>query len=181
MKKTLAVFAAVAMLAALISCESAEKEAPVAAPEPAAPVVKEDSAAKKAAMEEPGAIDLETYETAGIDVKYDAEAYTLSVKDTQCFQFRLERPLEADETITVHMTGINNGTAGFRCWTVDDNQTTNSNLYTDKIGEGLEPGEFDVTFTLTATAESTYFFVKAPSWDAMIDDIVITSVAVLFN
>lgn len=178
MKRTLFALTVAAVLAGLISCESTKEAAPVAEP---VPVVKEDSAAKKAALAEEGAVDLGLFETASLDVKYDEEAYELSVKDTQCFQFPLVHPIQEGESITVHMTGVNNGTSGFRCWTVDNNQTTNSDLYLDCIGEALAPGAFDITFTLTATAESTYFFVKAPSWDALIDDIVVKSVAVIFN
>ena len=140
-----------------------EKKVEVEEAAPVEEVVVEDSAAKKAAMAEPGAVDLGTYETASMNVEYDAEKYELYVKETACFQFPLEHAIQCDDSITVHMTGINNGTAGFRCWTIDDHQTTNSNLYLDCVGEALAPGPFDITFTLTATSESVYFFVKAPS------------------
>lgn len=177
MKKALFALTMVAMTLAFAACASDEVEEAA----PVEEVVVEDSAAKKAAMAEPGAVDLGTYETASMNVEYDAEKYELYVKETACFQFPLEHAIQCDDSITVHMTGINNGTAGFRCWTIDDHQTTNSNLYLDCVGEALAPGPFDITFTLTATSESVYFFVKAPSWDSEIDDIVVKSVAIIYN
>ena len=171
MKKSLLALCAVATLFTFVSCASTEKAE-------TAPV---ESAARKAALAEDGALDLATYETNGISVKYDAEAYTLNVKDTEVFQFRLPTPLETGQSITVHITGTNNGKVGFRSWLVDDVQTTNSNLYLDLIGEGLAAGDFDKTYVLTATAYSTYVFFKGPQYGTNIDNITMKSVSVKYN
>lgn len=175
MKKSLLALCAVAALFAFVSCASTEKA------EKKDAKAKEDSAARKTALSEKGAVDLATYETNGIAVKYDGESYTLNVKDTEVFQFRLPTPLEAGQSITVHITGTNNGKTGFRSWLVDDNQTTNSNLYLDVIGEAFPAGNFDKTYTLTATAYSTYVFFKGPKYGTNIDNITMKTVSTIYN
>ena len=178
MKRTLFSVLMAATLVAFISCGSTKVEN--VKEEPAAPA---DSAAKVAAMAEEGAIDLSTWETMDkFAVKYDAEAYTITMNGNEYIQFPLAQPLEAGKTITVHITGVNNGKSGFRSWVVDNNQTTNSDpLYMDSAFDGLAAGDFDITYTLNATAESYYLFIKGPQWGTMLDNIILKSVAVVFN
>ena len=178
MKKSVIVALLLVPVFAFVSCASTEKAAAKTETKKEAPA---ESAARKAAMAENGAIDLATYETAGVAVKYDANAYTLNVKDTECFQFRLPTPLDKDQSITVHIKGTNNGATGFRSWLVDDVQTTASNLYLDAKAEGLKPGAFDLTYVLTATQPITYLFFKGPQYGTNIDDITWSFITVAYN
>ncbi|MCQ2593063.1 MAG: hypothetical protein MJ188_09805 [Treponema sp.] len=180
MKKTLSLTLLAAVLFALVSCASKE-----AAVEPA--VVEEPaiSAAKLAAMEEPGFIDLETWQTMdSFAMKFNKDAYTLTFNGGEYFQFPLPTEMVADSQITVHITGTNNGKAGFRSWVVDQNQTTLSDpLYLGFKPDGADyvEGDFDITYTLNATAPAMYLFIKGPQWGTMIDNLVIKSVAVTYE
>lgn len=175
MKKTLISILMVASFVTLISCGSTKVEA-----EPEVPPM---SAVKAAAMNEAGAIDMATWETMDkFAVKYDDEAYTITMSGNEYIQFPLPQTLEAGKTITVHLTGTNAGTSGFRSWVVDDHQTTLSDpLYMDSTFDKLPQGDFDLTYTLNATADAIYLFIKGPQWGTMLDNITLKSVAVIFN
>lgn len=177
MKKTLLKLVMAASLVALISCGSTKVETPA---EPEAPA---DSPAKIAAMAEEGAIDLGTWESVDkFAIKYDADAYQIFMDGNEYIQFPLPETLEAGKSITVHLTGINEGESGFRSWIVDDHQTTLSDpLYLDSAFAGLPAGEFDLTYTLNTTADGMYLFIKGPQWGTMLSKITIKSVAVLYN
>ncbi len=175
MKKTLLSILMIASLVAFISCGSTKVEETPEAPA--------DSAAKVAAMAEEGAIDMSSWQSMDkFAIKYDAEAYTIFMNGNEYIQFPLPEPLAAGATITVHLTGTNAGKSGFRSWVVDNNQTTNSDpLYMDSAFDGLASGDFDITYTLNATAESYFLFIKGPQWGTMLDSITLKSVAVIYN
>lgn len=174
MKKTL--FATILMAALLTLASCASKSAAVDEPEG-------DSPARAAALAEPGAIDLATWQTVDkFAMKYDDKAYTLICNGGEYFQFPLLTEMDAGDVITVHITGTNNGVSGFRSWVVDQNQTTLSDpLYLDSAFSGLPEGDFDITYTLNATAPAQYLFIKGPQWGTMIDKLTIKSVAVSYN
>lgn len=174
MKKTIYSILMVALMGAIVSCASTKVE------EPELPPV---SAAKAAAMAEDGAIDLGTWESMDkFAIKYDEEAYTITMNGNEYIQFPLPQTLTAGSTITVHLTGTNAGASGFRSWVVDDHQTTLSDpLYMDSTFDKLPQGDFDLTYTLNATADALYLFIKGPQWGTMLDNLTIKSVAVIFN
>ena len=124
MKKTFLATVLLASVLALVSCAS--KEA-AGAEEPKV------SAAKTAALAEPGAIDMSTWKTVDkFAMKYDDEAYTLTCNGGEYFSFPLPVEMDTGDVITVHITGINKGETGFRSWVVNENQTTLSDpLYLD--------------------------------------------------
>lgn len=175
MKKTLLSILIAASLVAFISCGSTKAEA-----EPEAPAV---SAVKAAALEEAGAIDMATWQTVDkFAVKYDDEAYTILMSGNEYIQFPLPETLPAGASITVHLTGTNNGTSGFRSWIVDDHQTTLSDpLYLDSAFDGLPAGDFDITYTLNTKEDGMFLFIKGPQWGTMLDNIILKSVAVIYN
>ena len=176
MKKTLLATVFMAALFTLVSCASkkaAEEEVPG------------DSKAKLEALAEEGAIDLSTWQTVDkFAMKYNPEEYTLTCNGGEYFQFPLPVEMNAGDYITVHLTGTNNGDTGFRSWVVDNNQTTLSDpLYLDfkKDGADYVTGDFDITYTLNATAPATFLFIKGPQWGTMIDKLTIKSVAVIYE
>lgn len=174
MKKTFLVTVLAAALMALVSCASkgaAADEGP------------KDSEARIAGLSEIGAIDLATWQTADkFAMKYNADEYTLTCNGGEYFQFPLPQEMAEGDVITVHLTGVNNGTSGFRSWVVDQNQTTLSDpLYLDSAFGGLPEGEFDITYQLNATAPAMYLFIKGPQWGTMIEKLTLKSVAVSYN
>lgn len=90
---------------------------------------------------------------------------------TANISFYLPEPVLAGEAVTVHITGSSDG--DFRVWLIDVNETTNSDIYQMSQND-FTSGDFDKTFTLTATAEATEIFFKAPSWDAKINNLTLT-------
>lgn len=175
MKKTVLATVLMAALFALVSCASKKgaDEGPAV------------SAAKEAALALPGAIDLSTWQTVDkFAMKYDDAAYTLTCNGGEYFQFPLSTEMDAGSEITVHITGVNNGTSGFRSWVVDNNQTTLSDpLYLDFKADGADykTGEFDITYTLNATAPAQFLFIKGPQWGTMIDKLTIKSIEVTYE
>lgn len=89
--------------------------------------------------------------------------------------FYLAEPVNAGETVTVHVTG--NSVGDFRFWLIDVNETTNSEIY-HMSAEGFTTGDFDVTTTFTATAEATELFFKAPTFDGKIDNLTVSSITI---
>ncbi len=94
---------------------------------------------------------------------------------TSNISFYLPEAVQAGETVTVHVTGSSDG--DFRVWLIDVNEVTNSDIYQMSQND-FTSGEFDRTFDLTATAEATEIFFKAPSWDAAINNLTIASLSV---
>lgn len=179
MKKVLTTLVMASLLALVVSCASTKEETVVEE----TPVVSE---VKAAALEEEGAIDMSTWQALDkFAIKYNDEAYTITMNGNEYIQFPLETPLEAGDVITVHLTGINTGKNGFRSWVVDDNQTTNcanpDGLYFTTKDPNFGDGEFDITYQLEATAHSTFLFIKGIQWGTMIEGVTLTSVAVLYN
>lgn len=124
-------------------------------------------------------LDLSTWQTVDeFSVTYDEKKDSLTINGGEYFQLPLPTELNEDDAIKVHLKGINNGASGFRSWTVDDVQTTNSDIYMDATFENLASGDFDLTYTLTAFAPSTYLFIKGPQWGTMLDNLTFTYVSV---
>lgn len=94
---------------------------------------------------------------------------------TSNISFYLADPVQAGETVTVHIKGSSDG--DFRVWLIDVQEVTNSDIYQIST-EGFTSGEFDKTFNLTATAEATEIFFKAPSWDATLNNLTITELSI---
>jgi len=94
---------------------------------------------------------------------------------TSNISFYLPTPVQAGETVTVHITGSSDG--DFRVWLIDVQEVTNSDIYQMSLND-FTSGDFDKTFTLTATAEATEIFFKAPAWDAPLNNLKLTSVDV---
>lgn len=175
MKKTLLVTLALASIFAFASCAS-KSAADTAAAEPAV------NEAKEAAMAEEGAIDISTYGSKDKwATKFKEDEWTVTMNGGESFYFPLPKELNANETIVVHLTGVNGGKAGFRTWTIDDHETTNSNIITDYAFEALPQGDFDVTYELTATAPSTSILIKGPVWGTMLEKLTIKSCAVIYK
>ena len=97
---------------------------------------------------------------------------------TSNISFYLPAPVNAGESVTVHITGSSDG--DFRVWLIDVNETTNSDIYQMSQND-FTSGEFDKTFTLTASAEATEIFFKAPSWDGKINNLNLTLVDVEYG
>ena len=94
---------------------------------------------------------------------------------TSNISFYLPEAVQADETVTVHITGSSDG--DFRVWLIDEQEVTNSDIY-QISQDDFTSGDFDKTFTLTATAEATEIFFKAPAWDAPLNNLTLSSVDV---
>ncbi|MBH1939925.1 LPXTG cell wall anchor domain-containing protein [Mobilitalea sibirica] len=94
---------------------------------------------------------------------------------TSNISFYLPEAVKAGETVTVTMKGSSDG--DFRVWLIDVNEVTNSNIYQMSQND-FTSGDFDKTFDLTATAEATEIFFKAPSWDAKINNLTISELTV---
>ncbi len=161
MKKLIGIAVLAASLLAFVSCASTKADAPVAV-----------------AAEEAGAIEISMWDTV------DSWAVTLNddgsvtMNGGEYIQWPLAEEIAAGTTVKVHLTGKNAGKSGFRSWLVDMNQTTNSNLYTDSTFDKLAQGDFDLTYTLTATNPSNYIFIKGPVYGTMIENLTIKSVSV---
>lgn len=124
-------------------------------------------------------LDLSTWQTVDeFAIKYDAKAESLTINGGEYFQLPLPKELNDGEAIKVHLKGQNNGASGFRSWTVDEVQTTNSDIYMDATFENLPSGDFDLTYTLTAFAPSAYLFIKGPQWGTMLDKLTFTYISV---
>jgi len=179
MKKTLLLVSAlVAMAFAVTSCASKDKAADEA---PAGP-----SAARIAALEEEGALDLAEFQSADTwAIKYNEAEYTLTVKGAEMFHFNLPQEVIPNQDIlTVHLTGVNKGKEGFRVW-VDTGaqQDLSDPQYMGCVGDALPAGDFDVTFELNANKGpgGTCLWIKGPRWGTPIDNIVLKSVSVIYN
>ena len=127
-------------------------------------------------------------ETDDTDDTDDTTGTALTVTDSPYVSWALPSTVASGTTVSVELKGTNNGTAGFRCWLIDDAQTTNSNQYTGSLfnsftdlGGTMGSGQFSFTYELTATAPATNLFLKAPSWDSKIQGIEIDAVSVTIN
>jgi len=125
------------------------------------------------------AIDLSTFLPISAGT-YDGTAMTLTVVNQTYVQFPLSQALSTGQTLTVHVTGVNNGTAGLRSWLVNTTQATSSNAVTTYVGAGLPSGSFTLDYVLTATGSAGYLFIKGPAYGTNIDSIVISSVTVTY-
>jgi len=123
---------------------------------------------------ETGALDLSTV----VGATY--ENGTIVAKDIE--RFKLPLVVANGKTVKVHVTGTNNGTAGFRIWLTDNSEKTDdATIINDYKGEGLPAGDFDITTSMTASADNTYLFFKGASYGTNIDDIVIKSIAAVIE
>lgn len=111
-----------------------------------------------------------------------AEDYSyVNAKNLEFFQFPLAEPLNSGDSIDVTIKGKNNGSTGFRVWLTDGQQTTLANIYSDAIGEKLPAGDFDITFTLTATGAVENLFIKGPAYGTNIDNIDVSSITIVYK
>lgn len=167
-------FVLTASLFTCISCASTKVEDTAAAPVA--------SVAREAAMAEEGAIDLSSW--SSVDswaVKFNEAEWAVTMNGGEFIQWPLAKEVAAGETVTVHLTGTNNGKSGFRSWLIDMNQKTNSNVLMDYAFENLPQGDFDVTYTLTATDTGAFLFIKGPVWGTMLEKLTFKSVAVTYE
>ena len=106
----------------------------------------------------------------GLTVKRNDDG-TVTAIDTESISWYLPEAVAAGETVTVHVKGTADD--DFRMWLINVNEVTNSEQY--KMSEhGFTSGEFDVTFTLTATDEATEFFVKGYQYGTNLNNVTIT-------
>lgn len=111
-----------------------------------------------------------------------AEDYSyVNAKNLEFFQFPLAEPLNSGDSIDVTIKGKNNGSTGFRVWLTDGQQTTLANIYTDAVGEKLPAGDFEITFTLTATGAVENLFIKGPVYGTNIDNIDVSSITIVYK
>lgn len=94
---------------------------------------------------------------------------------TANISFYLSDPIKANETVTVHVKGSSDG--DFRVWLIDEQEVTNSDIYQISLDD-FTSGDFDKTFNLTATAEATEIFFKAPTWDTTLNNLTITELSI---
>lgn len=120
-------------------------------------------------------IDLSLFTKTG-NFASNETASSYNVKNAGLIYYPLPKTISAGKTIVVNVKGTNSGTNGFRCWTTGDNiWTATSNQNTDAIN--LAAGDFDIKLTLKTTDSAKFVQIKAPSHDAKIDDITITSLS----
>jgi hypothetical protein len=92
----------------------------------------------------------------------------------------LPKAFATGQSVAVHVTGTNNGTAGLRSWLVDASQTTLSNMVTTYVGPGLVSGSFTLSYTLTATNSAEFLFFKGPNFNTNIDNVTISAITVTY-
>jgi hypothetical protein len=124
-------------------------------------------------------IDLSTYQPVSAG-SYSAANQTLAVVAQLYFQFQLPKAFATGQSVAVHVTGTNNGTAGLRSWLVDGSQATLSNMVTTYVGPGLVSGSFTLDYTLTATDSAEFLFFKGPTFSTNIDDVTISAITVTY-
>ncbi len=102
---------------------------------------------------------------------------TVTAIETELISFYLpeDEPVLAGETVTVNVKGSSDG--DFRMWLIDVNETTNSEIY-QMSEQGFTSGDFDKTFTLTATGDSTEFAIKAFAWGEKLDNLTVDSLTI---
>ncbi len=123
-----------------------------------------------------------------INYVYDTNTGIFNAKKQDYFGFPLAQELQEGQHVVVHVKGTNAGDKGFRSWLVDGNTGTccaNDGYYiftedgTNK--EDFVVGDFDITYKLVASDSCGYLFFKAPSWDALIQDLSISSIEVSYS
>jgi hypothetical protein len=124
-------------------------------------------------------IDLSTFQPASAGT-YNGTSHTLTIVAQLYCQFPLPKTFMTGQSVAVHVTGTNNGTAGLRSWLVDGSQTTLSNMVSTYVGTGLPSGSFTLDYTLTATNSAGLLFYKGPTFDTNIDNVVISSITVSY-
>lgn len=102
---------------------------------------------------------------------------TVTAISTEIISYYLpeDAPVLEGETITVNVKGSSDG--DFRMWLIDVNETTNSDIY-QMSEHGFTGGDFDETFTITATGDSTEFAFKAFAWGESLDNLVVKSLTI---
>lgn len=132
-------------------------------------------------------IDLSTYTAFNVsdNCMYDTNTGIFSAADQEYFGFPLAQDLEAGEDVRVTVRGTNRGEAGFRSWLVDATTATccaNEGLYifTQAGNEEFTVGDFEITYTLTASAPCSYLFFKGPVYGTNIEDLSISSIDVTY-
>ena len=124
-------------------------------------------------------LDLSTFQPVGVGT-YNGTNHTLTVVAQPFFQFPLPKTFTTGQSVAVHVTGTNNGSAGIRSWLVNASQTTLSNVVTTYVAAGLPSGSFTLDYTLTATDTAGLLFYKGPSVGTNIDNVSISSITVTY-
>jgi hypothetical protein len=124
-------------------------------------------------------IDLSTFQPTAAG-SYNGISRTLAIVAEPFFQFPLPRAFTTGQSVAVHVTGTNSGTAGLRSWLVDNAQTTLSNIVTTYVGAGLPSGSFTLDYTLTATNSAGFLFYKGPNVGVNIDNVTISAITITY-
>lgn len=121
------------------------------------------------------AIDLELFtKTAEFNVEDSNTPFT--AENIEQFWYGLPKTYSAGKKIIVNVKGINNGSSGFRCWTIPDNPwTATSNLNTDATK--LAQGEFDISLELVTTDTAKSVLLKGVTYGEAIENLTITALS----
>lgn len=132
-------------------------------------------------------IDLSSYTAFNVadHCMYDTNVSVFSAADQEYFGFPLAQDLEAGESVSITVKGTNKGELGFRSWLVDATTATccsNDGLYffTETGNEAFTVGDFEVTYTLVASAPCSYLFFKGSSYGTNIEDLSIHTIDVTY-
>ncbi len=130
-------------------------------------------------------VDLSTWTAFGMtdNCMLDTNTGIFNAKDQEFFGFQLSKDLTEGQEVVVRVKGTNNGEAGFRSWLVDAVTTTctptdSLYLYTSAANEEFAVGDFEITYTLPASADCSYLFFKGPAYGTNIEDLSITSIEI---
>ncbi|MCR4733910.1 MAG: SGNH/GDSL hydrolase family protein [Treponema sp.] len=123
------------------------------------------------------AFDLELF-TRSADFSTESTTSPYTAKNVEQFRYPLPKTVASGNTIKVNIKGENNGSSGFRIWTVADNmwvQTSESNI--EYINEKLPSGSFDITVELVPNSSdgAKYILIKGPAYGTNIDNITFNS------
>ncbi len=126
-------------------------------------------------------VDLTQDNIAGNDGDYTVGDNSITSSGTS-FSVKLPENVPDGETVTVHIKGSFNG--DFRVWLACGGATFSSEPLWKASEQGVTPGEFDVTFDLTAFpkdgtgTEADCIMFKAPSYDSKLDNFTLTYLSI---
>lgn len=166
MRKLVSGVLAVAMCASLLS-------QPAQAAEPAA--AAEETVTKEVDL---SGFDIQKEEEGRPE--YDEATKTIKAVDVAQFIVTLPQDVNTGETVSVTITGKNNGTAGFRFW-LSDKSFSNLSEIIKSADAGVGSGNFTVTSELTSTGAATEILIKGASYGVNLDDIEISSIMVTYG
>lgn len=111
---------------------------------------------------------------------YDETTKTLTAKDVAQFILTLPQDVNTGETVKVTINGINNGTAGFRCWLSDSSFANLSEIH-KSAENGVSSGDFSMTVEMSSTGAADKLLIKGASYGTNMDDIVFTSITITYS